>query len=69
MLAPFAQAEGSLTRSREGTGLGVPLVKALAELHGGTLAIESEEGLGTNVTVRLPAARVLTGAPPGAVQV
>jgi PAS domain S-box-containing protein len=68
VLAPFAQADGSLTRSREGTGLGLPLVKALTELHGGTLAIESEDGLGTTVTVRLPAARVLTGAPPGAVR-
>jgi PAS domain S-box-containing protein len=61
VLAPFVQADGSLGRSSEGTGLGLPLVKALAEMHGGTLAIESVEGVGTTVSVRLPAERVLGG--------
>jgi len=53
-MAPFGQVDGRLARRYEGTGLGLPLTKALVELHGGTLAIESECGKGTTVTVRLP---------------
>ncbi len=40
------------------TGLGLPLTKAIVELHGGSLAIESEVGIGTTVTVCFPAERV-----------
>jgi len=54
-LLPFRQVDGSLSRRHEGTGLGLPLAKSLAELHGGTLTLESEVGIGTTVTVRLPA--------------
>ena len=42
----------------EGTGLGLAIVKALAELHGGSAAIESAPGAGTTVTVTLPASRL-----------
>ena len=59
-LAPFAQVDSQLTRRYEGTGLGLPLSKALVDLHGGTLAIESEPEVGTSVTVHLPATRVLS---------
>jgi signal transduction histidine kinase len=52
---PFQQVDGSLARRHEGTGLGLPLAKGLAELHGGTLTIESVPGRGTTVQVRLPA--------------
>lgn len=55
-LEPFHQLDSSLARRFEGTGLGLALTKALVELHGGTLAIESREGEGTTVTVRLAAA-------------
>lgn len=41
-------------RSSEGTGLGLALVKSIAELHGGTVAIVSEPGRGTTVTLRFP---------------
>ena len=58
-LAPFGQVDGSLSRKHEGTGLGLPLVKSLVELHGGTLEIVSEPGIGTNVHARFPAARIL----------
>ncbi len=61
-LTPFAQLDGSLGRRFEGTGLGLPLAKSMAELHGGELSIASREGAGTTVTVRLPASRVLRAA-------
>jgi PAS domain S-box-containing protein len=59
-LAPFGQVDGSLQRKYQGTGLGLPLSRAMVELHGGTLDIESTVGAGTTVTIRLPASRVLT---------
>jgi PAS domain S-box-containing protein len=57
-LAPFSQVDSTLTRRYEGTGLGLPLVKSLIELHDGNLEIESEEGKGTRARVVFPAARV-----------
>lgn len=51
---PFVQAETSYSRSYEGTGLGLSVVKGLAELHGGSLDIASEVGVGTVVTIKLP---------------
>ncbi len=58
-LAAFGQVESTLSRKQEGTGLGLPLSKALAELHGGSLEIVSEVGAGTTVSVVLPAHRVV----------
>jgi signal transduction histidine kinase len=57
-LQPFGQVDGGLAR-HNGTGLGLPLARELAELHGGSLHVDSEKGHGTTVTVTLPAARVL----------
>ncbi len=57
-LAQFGQVDGGLNRQHEGTGLGLPLSKSLAELHGGSLDLQSELGNGTTVTVRLPAHRI-----------
>jgi PAS domain S-box-containing protein len=56
-LEPFRQLDGSLARKFEGAGLGLSLARALTELHGGSLGIESAVGHGTKVTVRLPAGR------------
>jgi cell cycle sensor histidine kinase DivJ len=50
---PFEQAGGAAQRAA-GTGLGLSLVRAFAELHGGEMIIESRLGEGTTVTVRLP---------------
>ena len=58
-LAPFSQMDSDLNRKYEGTGLGLPLSKALAELHGGSLDLQSEVGVGTTVTVRFPAERIV----------
>jgi cell cycle sensor histidine kinase DivJ len=55
---PFEQVEGEHVRSKEGTGLGLALVKALASMHGGEAVIESALGEGTTVRVRLPYAAV-----------
>lgn len=52
-LAPFGQVDGARTRWREGTGLGLPIAKALVELHGGSLKITSEKDVGTEVLVKL----------------
>jgi PAS domain S-box-containing protein len=55
----FGQVDAGLARRHEGTGLGLPLARKLAELHGGSLTIESEKGHGTTVTVILPATRMV----------
>ena len=55
----FGQVDAGLARRHEGTGLGLPLARKLAELHGGSLTIESEKGRGTTVTVVLPATRMV----------
>lgn len=54
LFSAFTQVDGSRTRRHEGTGLGLALVKNLAELHGGSVAVESELGKGSRFTVRLP---------------
>ncbi|HZT87644.1 MAG TPA: ATP-binding protein [Stellaceae bacterium] len=59
VLQPFEQVDSSLSRLHQGTGLGLPLVKAIMELHGGTLVLESEEGKGTSVTITFPPDRVV----------
>ncbi len=53
-MAPFGQVDASLTRSFDGTGIGLPLSKRLAELLGGTLEVRSEWGVGTTVEITLP---------------
>ncbi len=53
-LKPFRQVDNSITRRYEGTGLGLPLSKNLAESQGGTLEISSQPGRGTAVTVTIP---------------
>jgi len=59
VLEPFGRTEHGSRVDREGAGLGLALSKAIAELHGGTLEIESAPGLGTTITVTLPASRHL----------
>jgi len=66
-LEPFRQLDGSLSRRFEGAGLGLSISKALAELHGGALSVQSAIGEGTTVTIALPATRL--GARPDRVKV
>ena len=56
---PFYQVEAVMQRSHEGTGLGLHIVNRLVRLHGGSLAFDSEFGVGTTIIVRLPAERYL----------
>jgi len=60
---PFVQVESELNRRFEGTGLGLPLVRSLVELHGGSVSLESAPGKGTRVAVRFPPARSLPQQP------
>ncbi|MFN3624321.1 MAG: sensor histidine kinase [Hyphomicrobium sp.] len=53
-LTPFGQVDSSHARWREGTGLGLPIARALVQLHGGTLSIKSTKGEGTSVEVSIP---------------
>jgi hypothetical protein len=59
----FSQADGGLARRHEGSGLGLPLARKLAELHGGSLTLQSEKGRGTTATVLLPPSRVVSAEP------
>ncbi|MCH7710400.1 MAG: PAS-domain containing protein, partial [Proteobacteria bacterium] len=58
-MAPFGQVDGSLSRKYQGTGLGLPLTKALVELHGGGIELASVIDVGTEVTIRFPKSRVV----------
>ena len=57
-LTPFGQVDSSLNRTTSGAGLGLTLVNALMNLHGGSLEIFSQKGIGTTVTLVFPAKRV-----------
>jgi len=54
LFQPFTQLDSSLSRQYEGTGLGLALVRRLAELHGGSVMVESEVGRGSRFTITLP---------------
>jgi len=63
VLNPFEQVADHLTKENEGTGLGLPIARALIELHGGSLTLSSALGVGTTVALRLPHERIRGGAP------
>ncbi len=58
-LTPFGQIESAMSRKHQGTGLGLPLTKALVELHHGTLDIRSTPGEGTTVILTFPPSRAM----------
>jgi signal transduction histidine kinase len=58
-MTPFGQLESTFERRFEGTGLGLPLVQRLVELHGAELRLDSQLGKGTRADVRFPRGRVV----------
>jgi signal transduction histidine kinase len=58
-MAPFGQVDSGLDRKYEGAGLGLPLARTFAEMHGASLHLASAVGEGTTVSVRFPGERVL----------
>jgi signal transduction histidine kinase len=56
---PFGQIDMSLRRSKEGIGLGLPIVQAIAQAHGGRLRLDSAPGAGFQAAIALPASRVV----------
>jgi CheY-like chemotaxis protein len=54
LFVPFTQLDSGLSRHYEGTGLGLVLVLKFTEIHGGSVQVESEPGLGSRFTVALP---------------
>jgi len=61
LFKPFSQIDSGLARKFEGTGLGLAMVKLLADLHGGSVAVESEADAGSRFTVWLPLRRMEHG--------
>ena len=62
LTAPFAQLDMSLRRSREGLGLGLPLVKVIAEAHEGSFRLDSKPGEGARAIVMLPKSRIVAAS-------
>jgi signal transduction histidine kinase len=58
----YGQVDSRIARKHQGTGLGLPISRALVELHGGTLTAHSIKGLGTTLTLHVPAARIVVAA-------
>jgi PAS domain S-box-containing protein len=63
VMAPFGQADSSLARRYEGSGLGLPLSRKLMDMHDGKLLLASRLGTGTTVTLRFPKERVRAAQP------
>jgi two-component system cell cycle sensor histidine kinase PleC len=62
VIEPYGQVAATRNRNPEGIGLGLPLVKKMIELHGGTFRLDSVPGAGTVATVTFPAGRVVPAA-------
>lgn len=60
---PYERGEARTARDKQGTGLGLAISRSLIEAHDGTLLLESVLGVGTVVTITMPAARILEHRP------
>lgn len=61
LFQPFRQIDSTLSRKHEGTGLGLVICKRLTQLMHGDIAVESQWGVGTTFTLKLPLATADTG--------
>ena len=64
VLASFGQGTLAIKTAEQGAGLGLPIVKGLIDLHGGSFSLKSKLREGTEVIVTLPASRVVDALPP-----
>jgi two-component system cell cycle sensor histidine kinase PleC len=64
VLSSFGQGSNALKSAEQGAGLGLPIVKGLIDLHGGSFTLRSKLREGTEVLVTFPAERVMTALPP-----
>ncbi len=65
VLEAFEQVDSSLSRKQQGTGLGLPLVRAMMELHGGRFELNSTLGIGTEAKIVFPRDRLVYPEAPG----
>jgi two-component system, cell cycle sensor histidine kinase PleC len=61
LMTAFSRGAHATKQAIEGAGLGLPIVRGLLEVHGGSMVIDSEPGKGTDVICYFPASRVLSG--------
>jgi len=64
VLASFGQGSNAIKSAEQGAGLGLPIAKSLADLHGGTFTLKSKLRVGTEVIVALPPERVMAALAP-----
>lgn len=64
VMEPFVQVESAFARKHGGTGLGLPLVKRIMDLHDGSVRLQSKLGVGTTVTIVLPPSRIINPSKP-----
>jgi two-component system, cell cycle sensor histidine kinase PleC len=64
VLASFGQGSNAIKTAEQGAGLGLPIAKSLADLHGGTFTLKSKLRIGTEIIVTFPSERVLAALPP-----
>jgi signal transduction histidine kinase len=56
-MSPYGQIDSRIARKHQGTGLGLPISRSLAHMHGGELEVDSRRGAGTSITLTLPPGR------------
>ncbi|WP_029353753.1 HAMP domain-containing sensor histidine kinase [Bosea sp. 117] len=64
VMASFGQGSNAIKTAEQGAGLGLPIVKGLVDLHGGTFHLKSKLRVGTEVIVTFPSERVMAALPP-----